>query len=180
MIDEGGGASRSTEPAAGSSAATDVSLREHLASRLHDAEKRIDERDRLIREADARFDAERDRRYTEVGIEREKALAIKERADETARVLVAENQAYRDEKANELREQISSERGRYLTREEYVAAQNALIDKVETGLKPLNEYVNAQQGGPRAITTAMLFGAVGLVASLIVAAVLVATYLSTH
>lgn len=34
MRDEGGGASRSTDPAAGSSAATDVSLREHLEARI--------------------------------------------------------------------------------------------------------------------------------------------------
>ena len=34
-----------------------------------------------VRESDLRFEAERDRRYTEVNLEREKALKIKETAD---------------------------------------------------------------------------------------------------
>lgn len=41
MTDEGGGASRSTDPAAGSSAATDVSLREYLGSRLDALDRHI-------------------------------------------------------------------------------------------------------------------------------------------
>lgn len=45
--DEGGGASRTTDPAAGTSTATDVSLREYLTSLIDAAEKR----------SDARFDA---------------------------------------------------------------------------------------------------------------------------
>jgi len=44
MIDEGGGASRSTDPAAGTSAATDVSLREFIDQRFIGLEKRLDER----------------------------------------------------------------------------------------------------------------------------------------
>lgn len=127
----GGGASRSTESARGTSEATDVSLREHWGA---------------LRDADLRFDAERDRRLTEVAIEREKALKIKETADLAALGLAREIQTYKDEKANELREQIGSERGRYLTRDEYLTAHVALIDKVESGFKPLNEYMTAQQG----------------------------------
>lgn len=42
--DEGGGASRSTDPASGSSAATDVSLREVVSSWRHDDTSRINER----------------------------------------------------------------------------------------------------------------------------------------
>lgn len=59
MSEDGGGASRSTDPAAGSSAATDVSLREHLAalrqadSRYTEAELRhVRELAQLQREAD--------------------------------------------------------------------------------------------------------------------------------
>ena len=44
MIDEGGGASRSTDPAAGTSQATDVSLREFIDQRFIGLEKRLDER----------------------------------------------------------------------------------------------------------------------------------------
>src|SRR5687767_6417131 len=98
MADEGGGASRSTEPASGTSAATDVSLREHLAQRLSETERRIDERDRYLREADFRFAEERDRRYAEVATEREKALKIKETADLAALGLAREIQTYKDEK----------------------------------------------------------------------------------
>jgi hypothetical protein len=142
MNDEGGGASRSTEPASGTSAATDVSLREHLAQQLHDAQRRIDERDRYLREADQRFGEERDRRYTEVAIEREKALRIKETADLAALGLAREIQTYKDEKANELREQISSERGLYASKEDV----KSLDDKLEIRLAPLIAYVASQQG----------------------------------
>ena len=63
--------------------------------------------------ANEKFFAERDRRYSEVNIEREKALKIKEEADKAALGLAREIQSYKDEKANQLREQIASERGTY-------------------------------------------------------------------
>ena len=44
LTQEGGGASRSTEPAAGTSASTDVSLREFIDQRFNSLEKRLDER----------------------------------------------------------------------------------------------------------------------------------------
>jgi len=69
-----------------------------------------------LRHADERLAAERDRRYAEVAQEREKALKIKETADETARILAREIQDYKDEKANALREQINSERNLYPTK----------------------------------------------------------------
>jgi len=74
---------------------------------------------------------ERDRRYTEVNIEREKALQIKEKADLAALKLAREIQSYKDEKANELREQISSERGIYATNKD---------------IEPLKAYVSSQTG----------------------------------
>jgi Skp family chaperone for outer membrane proteins len=135
-VPEGGGASRTTDPAVGTSSATDVSLREYMEA---------------MRAADQRLDEERDRRYAELAIEREKALAIKEKADERALNLQAETQKYKDEKANELREQIASERGDYLTREEYNRAHIALEDKVDAAVKPLAEYVTGQQGRQQGI-----------------------------
>jgi len=174
----GGGASKSTEPASGTSAATDVSLREHLAQRLHDAERRIDDRDRYVREGDLRFAEERDRRYFEVAQEREKALKIKETADLAALQLAREIQVYKDEKANELREQINSERGLYLTREEYLTAHSALSDKLESSLKPLQEFVTARQGAKE--STAGLYAMIGAVGILLGIIVLVANYVSTH
>jgi len=41
MNEEGGGASRSTDPAAGSSAATDVSLREYLGGRIEALDRHV-------------------------------------------------------------------------------------------------------------------------------------------
>jgi hypothetical protein len=84
-----------------------------------------------LREADLRFNEERDRRLTEVNIEREKALKIKETADLAALGLAREIQNYKDEKANQLREQISSERGLYATNKD---------------IEPLKTYISGQTG----------------------------------
>lgn len=116
MVEEGGGASQTTDPALGSSSATDVSLREYMA---------------LGQTWLWRVMEERDRRYTEVQRERDKALVIQ-----------ASNQAYRDEKANELREQISEERGKYVSQQELAGA----LSEIKAILTPVVEYVASQQG----------------------------------
>lgn len=117
VVGEGGGASRSTDPASGTSAATDVSLREYFEA---------------LRRGDAALAEERDRRYKEVQRERDKA-----------EVLRAETQAYKDAKANELREQLASERLDYASKGDLSAA----IDTITATLKPIVEYVAGQQGG---------------------------------
>jgi hypothetical protein len=89
-----------------------------------------------LRRADERFYAERDRRYAEVNVEREKALKIKEEADKAALGLAREIQTYKDEKANELREQINSERGLYVTKTEF---------------EPIKAYIAGQTGQSRGI-----------------------------
>lgn len=62
MIEEGGGASKSTDPAAGSSAATDVSLREHLTMMVMNFERRVDERFAAMQRAiDVAFQASESR-----------------------------------------------------------------------------------------------------------------------
>jgi len=78
-----------------------------------------------------RFLSERDRRYTEVNIEREKALTIKEEADRRALELAREIQAFRDEKANGLLDLVKSERGSLATNKD---------------IEPLKAFVNAQTG----------------------------------
>ena len=112
----GGGASRSTDPAAGTSAATDVSLREYFAQHA---------------DWQWRFMEERDRRYAEVQRERDKA-----------EVLRAETQAYKDEKANELRDQLSQERLGYASKGDLAAA----LGTINATLKPIIEFVASQQG----------------------------------
>lgn len=108
--------------------------------------KYYDERDKRYRErseADDRLREERDRRYAEVNVEREKALKIKETADLAALGLAREIQNYKDEKANELREQISSERGEYASKGDLKAA----VEKIEETNKPFAAFMASQQGG---------------------------------
>ncbi len=79
--------------------------------------------------------AERDRRYAEVDIEREKALKIKETADLAALTLASENQRLRDEAHNGLLQQWQGDRGHFVTDE-----------KFEATVKPLTDYVASQRG----------------------------------
>lgn len=72
-----------------------------------------------LRMANKELQAERDRRYAEVDIEKEKALKIKEAGDLAALQLARDIQTYKDRQANELREQIGSERGLYVTQAEF-------------------------------------------------------------
>lgn len=111
-----------------------------------------------LRTAEARFEDERDRRYTEVNIEKEKALKIKETADLAALQLARDIQIYKDEKANELREQINSERGLYATKGDLISA----IEKVEATVQPLVSYIANSQGRDRGISLswAVLSGAI--------------------
>jgi vacuolar-type H+-ATPase subunit H len=95
-----------------------------------------------LRSAEDKFQAERDRRYSEVKNAEEKALKIKEEADKTALGLQRDNQNYRDEKANDLREQISGERGLYVRNEDLAAA----IGKIEATIEPLSGFVARSQG----------------------------------
>src|ERR1700733_14459906 len=93
-----------------------VSLKEHFET--------------ILRLRDQFFE-ERDRRYAEVNTEREKALKIKDEADRRALKLARIIQRYKDEKANNLREQIGSERGLYATKED---------------IEPLKSYIASQTG----------------------------------
>ena len=95
-----------------------------------------------LRAEDQRFQEERDRRYTEVNIEREKALKIKETADLAALSLAREIQDYKDEKANNLRDQIGAERGTYATKDDV----RVVTEKFEAMLKPIGDWASAQQG----------------------------------
>jgi hypothetical protein len=95
-----------------------------------------------LSECERRVQAERDRRYTEVAIEREKALQIKQVADEKALTLQAENQTYKEERANNLRDQITSDRGDFATKEDLIAAVREMV----TAFTPTMDWVKQQQG----------------------------------
>jgi hypothetical protein len=107
-----------------------------------------------------RWEKERDRRYTEVGIEKEKALGIKEKADLAALQLARDIQTYKDEKANELREQINSERGLYVTKEELHSA----IREIDVSIKHLDNLSSINQGQNQGIklTTGSLISIIGI------------------
>jgi hypothetical protein len=104
-----------------------IPLREHLEA---------------LRAADKELAAERDRRYTEVAIAQEKALNIKEAGDRAALELARQIQTYKDEKANELREQIASERHLYVT----VSQLGSQKKEIEAQLQPISDYISSQQG----------------------------------
>jgi vacuolar-type H+-ATPase subunit H len=98
-----------------------------------------------LRQSEEKFQQERDRRYAEVKSAEEKALRVKEQADRDALGLAREIQSYKDEKANQLREQISSERGIYASKSDL----RAEVEKLQATLAPIVAYVSTQQGGSR-------------------------------
>jgi vacuolar-type H+-ATPase subunit E/Vma4 len=119
---------------------------------------------RLIQVEREKFNEERDRRYTEVKNAEEKALKIKEEADKVALDLARQIQTYKDEKANELREQINQERGNYATKEDL----KALTEKLDVAIKPLTEFVAASRGGTAVYTQiALVIGVAATVITLI-------------
>ncbi len=95
-----------------------------------------------LRESQEKFLEERDRRYSEVKAAEEKALKVKEQADRDALDLARQIQTYKDEKANELREQIASERGLYATKGDL----NGAVEKLEAIIKPLLDFRAASEG----------------------------------
>ena len=140
---------------------TSISLHSHLVALQAEREQRASEVN-VWRE---KFFVERDRRYSEVSVEREKALKIKEVADLRALDLKSEIDKYKDEKANNLREQISSERGLYATKEDL----KSLSEKMEVVTKPLSDFVASSRGGSAMwMQLAMLVGMAGTIIAIIV------------
>ena len=140
--------------------------------RLTDAEAvPLREHFEALRAADALLAAERDRRYAEVSIEREKALRIKDTADRDALDLARKAQTYRDDNDNKLREQINSERGLFATKDDLSNA----VREMQATIKPLAEYVastSGRTGGEAATRTeARLNGAQVIQALLVLVAV---------
>lgn len=119
---------------------SDVPLREYIEVTIPIREyfEALRAGDEKVRQAERLWTAERDRRYTELAIEREKALKIKETADLAALGLAREIQTYKDEKANELREQISRERVLYATREDLAS----LSREITALIKSLSEKID--------------------------------------
>lgn len=102
---------------------------------------------------------ERDRRYAEVNVEKEKALKIKETADLAALSLARESQLYKDQQADIMRDKNIAASGIYATNTDL----QSMVDKIEKSLKPVFEFVSAQQGMSKGndITWGKVIGAIG-------------------
>jgi hypothetical protein len=120
-----------------------VSLKEHIEA--------LRMADRVLQEAK---ESALEKAVTAAFAAQKEAQSIKDRGDAEALRLAREIQQYKDEKANELREQIGSERGDYATKDDLgkaidkVGALNhATYEKLEATIAPLVNYVTLQQGG---------------------------------
>jgi len=118
-----------------------------------------------MRLAEERFHTERDRRYAEVGIEREKALRIKETADLAALSLARESQVYKDQQADVMREKNLAASGIYATN----ADLQMMVEKIEKSLKPVFEFVSSQQGMSKnsELTWGKIFASIGALGAVI-------------
>lgn len=93
-------------------------------------------------EANLRFEQERDRRYSEVKVENEKALIIKDTADKAALFLARESQTYKDQQADIMRDKSLAQSGVYATNADVAK----LFDDFNTKLKPVFDFVISKQG----------------------------------
>ena len=118
-----------------------------------------------LRIADGKLQEERDRRYTEVNVEKEKALKIKETADLTALELARESQVYKDERNDAMREQSLKDNGIYATRDDLAE----VVKGMEKALKPLVEYISGQQGSVKGseITMGKIFAGITIMGTII-------------
>lgn len=108
---------------------------------------------------------ERDRRYAEVNVEKEKALKIKETADLAALELARESQKYKEERNDAQREQTLGERGQFVTRNDLAE----VVGSFERALKPLVDFVKGHEGAEKAtgISKGTLFASIGGLATLV-------------
>jgi hypothetical protein len=127
-----------------------------------------------MRIAEHRFQDERDRRYTEVNVEKEKALKIKETADLAALSLARESQVYKDQQADVMREKNLAASGVYATNADLTTA----VDKIEKALKPVFEFISSQQGIDRGSSNAT--GKMYMNVGMIVGAITIISFLLNH
>lgn len=116
MTEEGGGASRTTDPAAGTSAATDVSLREYLMAQITAAERR----------ADLRFEAMKEQVAA--------AFASSQRAIDKADMATEK----RFEGVNEFRAALSDQATRFVTAQTLAVLADKLADGIARNREDLD------------------------------------------
>jgi hypothetical protein len=125
-----------------------------------------------MRVVENNFMTERDRRYAEVNVEKEKALKIKETADLTALELARESQVYKDERNDAMREQNLKDNGIYATRDDLALLEKKLVDT----LQPLADYISTQKGTVQGsqITMGKIFGVIAATGTIIGIVVVIA------
>jgi vacuolar-type H+-ATPase subunit E/Vma4 len=108
----------------------------------------------------------------------QRALAIKEQADQEALRIERETRSYKDEKANNLRDQLGSERGLYVTKSDLEATSA----KIQALVLPLTDYVSTQRGQKEGVTlsTKILMGAMTVCTTLILAGLAVVGFFLAH
>lgn len=163
MTDNGGGASRTTEPALGTSTATDVSLREYLCALLDEAEKRENERFRHMKETVEAAFASAQTAITKADIATEK----------------------RFEGVNEFRAALSDQAAQFITRD----SMNSLADKLNAQIERNREDIDGlskrldlregQSAGSR-LTGGYVVTVATLGIGVIVMLVVLATYLGSR
>lgn len=109
-----------------------------------------------MRAAEKELETERDRRYAEVNVEKEKALKIKETADRDALDLARERQREKDAQSDALRDKTLSQSGIYATNTDLGKAIDALKKSQENAihelvgkLQPFIDLVTQQQGASK-------------------------------
>ena len=133
----------------------EVTLREHLAA---------------LREADLRFDAERDRRLTEVAQERERALQIKQEADKTALDLARQINDLHLSALNGEQARLLADRERFLSRDSYDVAQKDFGVWRDTVNSSLSQLTGRDRGiGTSWSVMLAVIGGVGIVVGIVVA-----------
>lgn len=161
--DIGGGASRSTDPAAGTSSATDVSLREYLTALISAAERR----------SDARFEAMKDMVQTAFS-EAQKAIDKAEAATDK-----------RLEGMNEFRDTLSDQANNFVTKDALDALTlrlEAMITRNRQDLDQLSKRIDTREGeikGSR-LTWGNMAALLASFAVVIGLLVVLANYLSSH
>jgi hypothetical protein len=135
-----------------------------------------------MRVADHRFEDERDRRYTEVNIEKEKALKIKETADLAALSLARESQTYKEQQNDALRDKNLAESGVYARAsdvdksiEKLANTFNAQFETLLTKLEPFMNGTIQQKGLQQGsqLTKANLYAAIGAITTIAAIAIAV-------
>jgi hypothetical protein len=161
--EEGGGASRSTSPAAGTSSATDVSLRDHLTTLIQAAEQRSDQR----------FDAMKE---------------MVDTAFQTAQTAInkaEEATEKRFEGVNEFRAALSDQALQFVQKQTLTALTQKLEAQIERNredLDQLSKRIDLSEGqaaGSR-LTWGNMAALVATAAAFIGIIVVLANYLSSH